>query len=108
MTGPAGVGIRQVLVAASPGDAITKLALGIRRLLRRACPSEIYARHIAPGLLGEVLPLMTYQPHHPSRSVLIFHASIGQTDAQEFLTSRGGASVLVYRNVTPGRSVEPY
>ena len=108
MTGPAGVGIHQVLVAASPGDAITNLALGIRGLLRRACPSEIYARHIAPGLLGEVLPLMTYQPHHPSRSVLIFHASIGQSDAHEFLTSRPEPLVLVYHNVTPTRYFEPY
>jgi glycosyltransferase involved in cell wall biosynthesis len=108
MTGPAGVGIHQVLVSASPGDAITNLALGMRRLLRRACPSEIYARHIAPALLGDVLPLTTYQPHHASRSVLIFHASIGQAEAHEFLTSRPEPLVLVYHNVTPGRYFEPY
>ena len=34
--------------AASPGDAITNFALGIRDLLRQVGPSEIYARHIAP------------------------------------------------------------
>jgi glycosyltransferase involved in cell wall biosynthesis len=84
------------------------MALGMRRLLRRAGPSEIYARHIAPALLGDVLPLMTYQPRHPSRSVLIFHASIGQTEAHEFLTSRAEPLVLVYHNVTPGRYFEPY
>ncbi len=51
------VGIHQVLVAASPGDAITNLAIGTRRLLRRVGPSEIYAHHIAPELVGDVLPL---------------------------------------------------
>jgi L-malate glycosyltransferase len=108
MTAPAGVGIHQVLVAASPGDAITNLALGMRRLLRRVGPSEIYARHIAPALLGDVLPLMTYTPHHPSRSVLIFHASIGQTETHEFLASRSEPIVLVYHNVTPGAYFERY
>src|ERR1700687_3689036 len=83
MSEPAGVGIHQVLVAASPGDAITNMALGVRRLLRRVGPSEIYARHIAPGL-EDVLPLEPYGSHQPSGSVLIFHASIGQAEVHEF------------------------
>ena len=57
MIEPAGVGIHQVLVAASPGDAITNLALGTAPLLRRVGPSEIYAHHIAPELDDDVLPL---------------------------------------------------
>src|ERR1700687_166610 len=96
MSEPAGVGIHQVLVAASPGDAITNMALGMRRLLRRVGPSEIYARHIAPSLFDDVLPIMTYRPRQPSRSVLIFHASIGQSEVHEFLTSRAEPLVLVY------------
>jgi glycosyltransferase involved in cell wall biosynthesis len=108
MSEPAGVGVHQVLVAASPGDAITNMALGTRRLLRRVGPSEIYARHIAPALLGDVLPLTGYRPRHPSRSVLIFHASIGQSDVHEFLTSRAEPLVLVYHNITPSHYFEQY
>ncbi len=107
MSEPAGVGIHQVLVAASPGDAITNMALGTRRLLRRIGPSEIYARHIAPSLLNDVLPLTTYRPRH-ARNLLLFHASIGQTDVHEFLTARDEHLVLVYHNITPGHYFEPY
>ncbi|HEY5170611.1 MAG TPA: glycosyltransferase family 4 protein [Acidimicrobiia bacterium] len=107
MSEPAGVGIHQVLVAASPGDAITNMALGTRRLLRRIGPSEIYSRHIAPELLGDVLPLAGYRPRH-ARNLLLFHASIGQSDVHEFLTSRDEHLVLVYHNMTPGRYFEPY
>ena len=105
---PAGVGIHQVLVAASPGDAITNLALGTRRLLRRVGPSEIYARHIASELHGDVLPLELYKHRHPAQNVLIFHASIGQAEVHEFLTDGHEPLVLVYHNVTPGKYFEPY
>jgi glycosyltransferase involved in cell wall biosynthesis len=105
---PAAVGIHQVLVAASPGDAITNLALGTRELLRRVGNSEIYAQHIAPELAGEVIPLVSYRAPRPSRNVLIFHASIGQSAVHDFLTSRPEPLVLVYHNVTPGRYFEPY
>jgi glycosyltransferase involved in cell wall biosynthesis len=108
MIEPAGVGIHQVIVAASPGDAITNLALGTRRLLRRVGPSEIYAQHVAPALAGDVLPLAGYRSSHSPRSLLIFHASIGQSEVHEFLTSRAEPLVLVYHNVTPGRYFEPY
>jgi len=107
MTEPAGVGIHQVLVAASPGDAITNLALGTRRLLRRVGPSEIYARHVSPELAGDVKLLANYRPRH-ARNLLIFHASIGQSDVHEFLTARDEPLVLVYHNVTPGEYFEPY
>jgi L-malate glycosyltransferase len=108
MKEPVGVGIHQVLVAASPGDAITNLALGTRRLLRRVGPSEIYAHHIAPALFDDVLPLSGYRAHHGSHNVLIFHASIGQSAVHEFLTSGAEPLVLVYHNVTPGQYFEPY
>ena len=69
MIEPAGVGIHQVLVAASPGDAITNLALGTRDLLRQVGPSEIFAHHIAPALRGEVLPLARYRTGHSHEPV---------------------------------------
>lgn len=107
MTEPCGVGLHQVLASASPGDAITDLALGTRDLLRRVGPSEIYARHVAPALADEVLALERYRPPH-ARNLLIVHASIGQSEVHEFLTYRPEPLVLVYHNVTPGRYFEPY
>ena len=107
MIEPAGVGIHQILVAASPGDAITNLALGTRRLLRRVGPSEIYAHYVAPELHDEVLLLGAYGPTH-ARNLLIFHASMGQPEVHDFLTARAEPLVLVYHNVTPGRYFAPY
>jgi glycosyltransferase involved in cell wall biosynthesis len=101
------VGIHQVLVSASPGDAITNFALGIRRILRRIGPSEIYAYHIGPELHDDVLPLANYRPRH-ARNILMFHASIGQPAVHEFLSERAEPIVLVYHNITPGRYYEPY
>ena len=94
------VGIHQILVVASPGDAITNLALALRQLLRTAGPSEIYARHVDPALHDDVLPLEKYKPHH-ARNALIFHASMGQPEAHEFLIARRETIVLWYHNITP-------
>src|SRR6476646_10140231 len=99
MTEPAGVGIHQVIVAASPGDAITNLALGTRRLLRRVGPSEIFAQHIYAALPDEVLPLTGYRSSQAPRSLLIFPATIGQSEVHEFLTTPAETLVLVYHNV---------
>jgi glycosyltransferase involved in cell wall biosynthesis len=101
------VGIHQILVAASPGDAITNLAISTRNVLRQAGPSEIYAYHVAPALMGDVFELHKYRARH-SRNLLIFHASIGQPAVHQFLTSRAEALVLVYHNVTPAQYFEPY
>jgi glycosyltransferase involved in cell wall biosynthesis len=108
MTKHAGPGIHQVLVAASPGDAITNLALGTRRLLRRIGPSEIYAHHVSPALAGEVLPLVTFPVRRGLQLPIIFHASIGQPEVHRFLTTRSEPLVLVYHNVTPGSYFEPF
>jgi glycosyltransferase involved in cell wall biosynthesis len=101
------VGVHQILAAASPGDAITNMALATRAVLRGAGPSEVFARHVDPSLLAEVLPLSAYRsPHH--RNVLLFHASIGQPEVYQFLAHRSEPIVLVYHNVTPARYFEPY
>src|SRR4051794_36228685 len=108
VTQSAGIGIHQVMVAASPGDAITNLALGTRRLLRRVGRSEIYAHHIAPEFAGDVLPISAYGTRRPSSNVLLFHASIGQPSVHAFLTAGSEPLVLVYHNITPGRYFERY
>jgi glycosyltransferase involved in cell wall biosynthesis len=101
------VGIHQILVVASPGDAITNVALALRDLLRKVGPSEIYARHVDPRLNDDVMPLDRYASRHV-RNVLIFHASMGQPDVHEFLLARRETIVLWYHNITPPEYFEPY
>jgi glycosyltransferase involved in cell wall biosynthesis len=107
MSDSSGVGIHQIVVAASHGDAVTNHALGTRRLLREVGPSEIYAHNIAPELAGDVLPLWAYRSSH-TRNLLLFHASIGQPEVHEFLEARPEPVVLMYHNVTPAHYYEDY
>jgi glycosyltransferase involved in cell wall biosynthesis len=95
-------GIHQILAAASPGDAITNSSIELRDLLRRAVPSEIYARHIAPELRDDILSLEDYSSRHTS-DILVYHASIGEPLVHAFLLGRREPLVLVYHNVTPAR-----
>jgi glycosyltransferase involved in cell wall biosynthesis len=103
-----GAGIHQILVAASPGDAITNLAFALRDLLRRIGPSEIYARHIDPSLHENVYALHRYESRADPRNLLLFHASIGQSDLHNFLIARPEPLVLVYHNITPAKYFAPY
>lgn len=98
-------GIHQVIAAASPGDAITNVARELRSLLRRAGPSEVYARHIEPSLQHDICRIEEY-PERPSGDVLVYHASIGEPNVHAFLLSRREPVVLVYHNVTPSSFFE--
>lgn len=96
--------IHQVLVSASPADAVTSAAVEIRDLLRQAGPSEIYARYVDPRLAHEVLPLSRYA-HRPTADpdvdIICFHASIGEPSVLSFLMERPERLVLVYHNISP-------
>jgi glycosyltransferase involved in cell wall biosynthesis len=93
-------GIHQILAAASPGDAITNAALEYRDVLRRVGPSDVFARHIAPGAASEVKPLSECGADGSS-GLLVYHASIGEPAVSSFLLSRTEPIVLVYHNITP-------
>jgi glycosyltransferase involved in cell wall biosynthesis len=95
--------IDQVLVSASYGDAITLEALQIRELLRRAGPSEIYARYIDPKLDDDVLPLARYERRslRSPTDLVVLHASIGDDDVFAFLNDRRERIALVYHNISP-------
>jgi glycosyltransferase involved in cell wall biosynthesis len=97
--------IHQVLAAASPGDAITTAALEYRDVLRRVGPSDVYARHIAPGVASEVKPLSECGADGSS-GLLVYHASIGEPAVSAFLMSRTEPIVLVYHNITPAKYFE--
>ncbi len=77
-------GIHQILAAASPGDAITTAALEYRDVLRQVGPSDVFARHIAPGTAGEVKPLSDCGADGSS-GLLVYHASIGEPVVSAFL-----------------------
>ena len=101
------IGVHQVLVGASAGDAITGLARWFRGVLRRSGPSEIFALHIDQSIEHDVKPLAQYRPRQ-GRSILIFHASIGEPAVLEFLMQRREPVVLVYHNVTPAQYFARY
>lgn len=103
--------IHQLLVSASPGDAITNAALELRALLRRVGPSEIFARYYDPSLAGDVLPLTRYakgRTPHPEDNVLLFHASIGEPELFSFMCERPERLVLMYHNISPPEPFQPY
>ena len=97
--------IHQILAGATPGDAITTAALEYRDVLRRVGPSEVFARHIAPGAAGEVKPLSECGADGSS-GLLVYHASIGEPAVSAFLLSRTEPIVLVYHNITPSKYFE--
>src|SRR6266480_4293457 len=100
--------IDQVVVTASPGDAITSAAFEVRRLLRReGRRSDLYARFIDPALLGEVLPLDIFPAPRPDVAIL-YHASIGQAEVTRFLLHRPEPLVMLYHNMSPAEPFGPY
>jgi glycosyltransferase involved in cell wall biosynthesis len=94
------VRIDQVLVGAAPGDAITSMALQIRRALRTVTESDIYALHLEAPLVGDVERIERYEARGPD-DVLIYHASFGEPELTSWLTTRHERLVLVYHNITP-------
>ena len=96
--------IHQVLVSAAPGDAITDAAFELRRLLRRAAPSEIYARYVDPRLEEEVVELDRFTERRsptPEDDLIVFHASIGEPAVFGFLRDRPERLVVDYHNISP-------
>lgn len=103
--------IHQLLVSASPGDAITNSSFEIRSLLRRVGPSEIFAHHRHPQLMDEVLRMTDYEEvtSGDPRKLLIVHASIGEPEVHEFFVRNAAVPiVLVYHNISPAEYFRPH
>ena len=104
--------IHQVLVTASPGDAITNSALELRDLLRRIGPSEVFARYIHPDVAHEVERLDDYDRIRSStnsaKDLLLFHASIGEPTVFSFISERPERLILVYHNISPAEPFREY
>jgi glycosyltransferase involved in cell wall biosynthesis len=95
------MGIHQVLVSASPRDAVTNSAFALRDLLRKVGPSEIISHYIDPELDDEVVHIGAYEGERGD--VLVYHASIGEPAVVKFLLDRPEPLVLLYHNMTPAR-----
>ena len=93
--------IHQVIVSASPGDAVTNAAFGFQEVLQRVAPSGVFARYIDPRLEGKVFPLPVYEACAQPEDLLVYHMSIGEPEVVQFLLNRQGRLVLVYHNITP-------
>lgn len=95
--------IDQIVVGASPGDAVTESTFRIRDALRAAVESDVYGLHIDQRLRGHVGRLQDYPlPEHRSSSdVIIYHVSIGDPRVLDFVRHRGERLFVVYHNITP-------
>lgn len=102
--------LHQVVVSASPRDAVTGSAFALRTLLREVCESEIYALNIDPQLQHEVRSIHEFpQARRGDREQLIlFHASIGSPEVFRFLTQRPEQLVMMYHNISPAAAFAPY
>ncbi len=104
----------QVLVGASPGDAVTNEALALRPALRELGESDVYARYYDQSLAGDVLPLDEYARRSPAGGpgaaddVLVVHGSIGEEAVAAFLAARPERLVLRYHNISPSEPFRPY
>ncbi len=103
--------LHQVLVGASPGDAITGAALGLRGALRAYAESEVFAWFVHPDLEHEILPAQLIEAWIEARReepVVILHASIGAPELIESILARPDPIVLVYHNISPPDDVEHF
>lgn len=93
--------VHQVIVGASPGDAITEIALNTRSLLRRCgLDSEVYGWWIEPAMSHEVLHA-SRMPAPRADDLLILHTSYGCPGLTALLLARGSRMLLVHHNITP-------
>lgn len=102
--------IDQVLVAASPGDAITNFARSLRRVLSGSVRSDMYARYYDEALAGEVTPLADYAARENAQpgDLLVFHVSIGEPEVAEMVMARPERLVVIYHNISPSEPFRPY
>jgi len=102
------VEIHQIIVSASPGDAVTNTALAFQKLLQRTGPSSLFARYVDPRLDQTVRPLTAYDADARPDGLLIYHVSIGEPEVVRFLLGRHERLILVYHNITPPEYFAPF
>ena len=92
--------VDQIVITASPGDAITSMALTLRSILRKSVRSDVYALTVLPELEGNVLPLSRLGPDVPT-SHLVYHSSFGEPEITSLLDNRKQPISMIFHNLTP-------
>lgn len=94
--------IHQIVIGASPGDAITSAALRARNALRQWVDAEVYGVHVHPALRDEVHDLWDRYPRDGRPDdVLVYHVSIGEPAVVDFVVRSPERFILSYHNITP-------
>ena len=92
--------VHQLIVGATPRDAITQNALLWQRWLREVgADSEIYATSIDSDCQDQIRPWHSYRPAH--NASLLYHHSLGNPIVGELLANHSKNLIPVYHNVTP-------
>jgi len=99
--------VDQLIITASPGDAITSMALTIREHLRSSVKSDLFALTVLPSLSSEVLPLHRLGPDVPT-SALVYHASFGEPEVTNLLRKRRQQIAMIFHNITPPEYFEAH
>lgn len=102
--------LTQVLVGAAPGDAITRSALEIDRMVAPVASTSLRARYIDPAMAGSISPLDAPHggPRPSSEDILLLHASIGEPDVSRWLADRPERLVVMYHNISPPQPFEAH
>lgn len=94
--------IHQIIIGASPGDAVTSAALRARDALRAWVDADVFGVHVHPALRGEVHDLWDDYPRDSRHGdVLVHHVSIGEPAVVDFVTRCPERLILSYHNITP-------
>lgn len=97
--------VHQVMVGASPGDAITRIARAMDALLEPRVDARMWAHHIDARCAREFGPVWEMPPGS-SEDLVIYHASIGEPLLTEMMLRRPERLVIHYHNITPSRFFE--
>jgi L-malate glycosyltransferase len=95
--------IHQVLVGADANDAITLMALEIRRFLSNSFESLIFSFHPIPKELSEDVVDLSHLEKLTSDDILIYHLSFGIPELTKLLLERNEKLIIAYHNVTPSK-----
>jgi L-malate glycosyltransferase len=97
--------IHQLVVSASPRDAVTNSALEIRSLLRQHGPSEVFALNRHHEVAHEIHDADAYVDFLPQEKdpFTLIHLSMGDERFLPFVQSLPGQFILSYHNLTPAK-----
>ncbi|MFK7803865.1 MAG: glycosyltransferase family 4 protein [Anaerolineae bacterium] len=95
--------LHQLIIGATPRDAITQNAILWQSWLQKAgYTSEIFATSIADECKNKIRPWDNYQPNEDQKG-LLYHHSLGTPIVDQLLKQHHRHLIPVYHNVTPAR-----